>query len=124
MDGDTIYEQTFNLEDYNINTKEYKIYQTAQMSYNSISTLFKQSTIQLWGQAEKAIQVALRYNINYKWYSYFLHPKSLNEQYQYGYWLQLYLFNDLLEYANNIQNEKLKRKLIKAYFSQDWEILL
>lgn len=124
LDGDTLYEQSFHLEDYNISLKNTIVYETAQMSYDSICSLYKECSIRLWGQAQKAVQVATKYHINTKWYAFFFHPGSINEKYQYGYWLQFYLFSDLYQMAESTGDEKFIKELIKAYYSQKWESLL
>lgn len=122
MDGDTIYEQTFNLTDFNINPN-YQIIETAEMNSASMSILFEELATNIWAQAEEAIEAAKKYGINYKWYAQLLHPKSLNEKYQFGYWVQFYLFTDFCKLAENTNDKTLKEELIKAYFEQNWERL-
>lgn len=124
MDGDTIFETVYNLSDYDISIGSSPVLNTAQMSYDEVCSLFNQCTQQMWAQAEKVVEVAKKYNVNYKWYAFFLHPKSLNQKYDFGYWLQFYLFNDLLEYASHNKNKELEKELIQAYFSQNWGMLL
>lgn len=118
LDGDTIFEQTFNLTELKPN---YKTFETAKMNYASMSALFEKSANALWFQAEEAIEAAKKYGINYKWYAPFLHPKSLNEKYQFGYWVQFYLFFDFCELAKKTKNKELREKAVRAYFTQNWE---
>ncbi len=47
LDGDTLYEQSFNLEDYNIDLKNTNIYETSRMSYDSICSLYKECSKRL-----------------------------------------------------------------------------
>lgn len=122
MDGDTLYEQTFHLKDFNIKP-DYRIVETANMNAATMSDLFQKSATQMWNQAEKAIEAAKKHGINYKWYAQYLHPKNLNEKYQFGYWVQFYLFNDFLQLTEQTENTKLKEKITIAYFSQEWEKL-
>jgi len=123
LDGDTNYEKAFNLNDFNIKPN-YQIIKTATANYEELSTLFKRSANNMWAQAEKSIEAAKQYNINFKWYAPYLHPKSLNEKYQFGHWLQFYLFTDFCALAEKTKDEKLKHKVILAYFSQNWDSLL
>lgn len=122
MDGDTIYEQTFNLCDLNIKP-DYKIIQTASTSYAGLCSLFETSASNLWVQAEKAMEIAKQLNVNYKWYAQMLHPKSLEEKYRFGYWVQFYLFSDFCKLSEITKNKELKGKIVQAYFQQNWDIL-
>ncbi len=124
LNGDTIFETEYDLDSYCIQTTPCDVYKTNKMSYHDLNLLFNRCSNQLWEQAETAVLVAQKFNINYKWYTHLLHPKSLNQKYNYGYWLQLYLFNDIVQYAERKKNDKFRNKVIKAYFSQNWESLL
>ncbi len=123
LDGDTLFEQSFNLSDYGIHP-DYSIIETAAMNASGMSSLFEQSANKSWDQAMRTIEVAKQLNINYKWYAQMLHPKSLNEKYQFSYWLQFYLFTDFCALAEKTKDEKLKKRVIQAYFQQNWDILL
>jgi hypothetical protein len=86
--------------------------------------LFEPAAEQSWQHAVAAVNAAKSANINYKWDTQYLHPKSLNEKYQYAWWLQFYLFTDFLELAEREDNTALRKEIIKAYFQKDWERLL
>lgn len=122
LDGDTIYEQIFNLDDFNIKPN-YSIVQTASSNYEGLCSLFEKSADGLWIQTEKAIEVAKQLDINYKWYAQMLYPKSLEEKYRFGYWVQFYLFTDFLKLAKQTNNEELRINVLKAYFQQDWDTM-
>lgn len=122
LDGDSIYEQVFNLTDLKIKTN-YQIINIASTGFTGLNSLFKKSADEMWEHAEKAIEAAHKHNINYKWYAQLLHPKSLDEKYRFGYWLQFYLFTDFCELAEKTNNDKLKEEVIHAYFQQDWETI-
>lgn len=122
LDGDTIFEYTLKLADYHIQSN-YPIFQTAKADYSQLQELFKKSADNMWLQAEKATKAAERYHLNYKWYAQYLHPKSLNEKYQFGYWLQLYLYFDFCKLANETRDQSLKTKVTRAWLSQSWKEL-
>jgi len=86
--------------------------------------LFEQAAEQSWQHAMEAVNAAKSANINYKWYARYLHPKSINEKYQYAWWLQFYLFSDFLEMAERNNNAALRKEIIKAYFQKNWEGLI
>lgn len=123
LDGDTIYESSFNLQEFDI-TSNYRVVNTALCGSSGLSSLFEESANMIWQQAETAIEVAKQCNINYKWYAQYLHPKSLNQKYQFGYWLQFYLFNDLLDLARQTNKKEWEFEIVNAYFSGDWKELL
>ncbi len=120
LDGDTIYESTFNLKELGVNTT-FELYNPGKHSPEQMSNLFSKAAEQMWNQAEVAMKFAVKNGINYKWYAQLMHPKSLNEKYRNGYWLQFYLFADFLEMAEKTNNAEMKLKVIRAYFHQDWE---
>ncbi len=122
LNGDTIFEITYNLKELGINTN-YEIYNPKDHDSGKLSQLFEKAAGQMWEQAEAAVEAAKEYNINYKWYAPLLHPKSVNEKYRHGYWLQFYLFHDFLQYAQDTKNINLEKQVLSAYFQQDWEHL-
>jgi len=122
LDGDTLFEESFNLIDYNIKC-QYKIYKTSQIGNEGVNELFQSSANKNWEKALAAIETAKKFNINYKWYNRFLYPGSLNEKYKYAWWIQFYLFTDFLELAERINVDGLKEKIIQAYFTGNWELL-
>ena len=122
LDGDTIYESTFNLNEFGVNTT-FELYNPGEHSPEQMNKLFREAAEQMWNQAEVAMNVAEENGINYKWYVQLMHPKSLNEKYRNGYWLQFYLFADFLQLAEKTNNAVMKQEVISAYFHQDWEQL-
>jgi hypothetical protein len=122
LDGDTIYELEFDLTAYGI-TPNYKVVETAKLDQVSINKLFEQAAEQSWQHAMAAVNAAKSANINYKWYTQYLHPKSINEKYQYAWWLKFYLFNDFLEMSKREKDNGLKEKVVQAYFSGEWSII-
>lgn len=48
-------------------------------------------------------------------------PKSIQQKYNYGYWLQFYLYRDLMELAVRKNNTDYLNRLDKGYFSGNWK---
>ena len=117
LDGDTTYEISINLTDYNIKTS-YQLFETGTKTPSDVNNLFEESAYKIWAQAMKAVEAAKSNSINYKWYSHWLNPKSLEEKYRFGYWVQFYLFFDFCKKADIDKNETLKTKAIKAYLTK------
>ncbi len=123
LDGDFKYEEMISLADLGIQDKAKK-YNPATMKYKDYQNLFTQVADNQWINAQNAIKVAQQNHINTQWYSPIANPKSIREKYHDGYWLGLYLYQDLKEGATTKQNEVFQSNLRKAYFSSDWESLL
>ncbi len=120
LDGDTIFEKMFDLNQLGIKTS-FEIYNPGENKPENLNRFFEKAANQMWNQAELAMKTAQNNNINYKWYAQLMHPKSLNEKYRFGYWLQFYIFTDFYNYAENTDNKSLQNKILKAYFGQNWE---
>jgi hypothetical protein len=48
------------------------------------------------------------------------HPKSLQQQYSYGFWLPFFLYQDLYQQTSGENNKTLLQQLDKMYFSGNW----
>lgn len=123
IDGDTVFEKTVLLKDLNIDDV-CEIINTSSMAYDDFRQLHISMSDNLWQQAQYALQVAEKEGLNTSWYAFMKNPLSENQRYRYGYWLQFYIYMDLVYNANR-QNNKAKIKGIdQAYFSSNWESLL
>ena len=122
LDGDKHFEQMYNLDNLKINS-QFKVIETRNLGLKDLNKLFEVAVDHSWEQAMNAVNAAKCFNINYLWYYQFLHPKSLNQKYQFAYWIQFYLFSDFMKLANEKKDEQFKTKILKAYFGQDWKIL-
>ncbi len=120
LDGDTIFEKIFNLNELGIKTV-FDIYNPGENKPEDLNRLFENAANQMWQQAELAMEAAKVSNVNYKWYAQIMHPKSLNEKYRFGYWMQFYIFTELYNRAETTNDLSLKNKTLKAYFGQNWE---
>ena len=120
MDGDFIYESEISLIALGIDDKA-SIFNTAEWSYSDYQAIYQSMADKMWRNAKNGIKVAQQYGLNTNWYSHFLNPKSLREKYNNGYWLSLYLYRDLIQYAAIQHDKQLENIIQKAYFSSNWE---
>ena len=120
MDGDFIYESEISLIALGIDDKA-SIFNTAEWSYSDYQAIYQSMADKMWRNAKNGIKVAQQYGLNTNWYSHFLNPKSLREKYNNGYWLSLYLYRDLIQYAAMQHDKQLENIIQKAYFSSNWE---
>lgn len=121
LDGDTTFERVTNLRPFNI---RYEIIDTRKFTYKEYHNLFERVADEMWNNALQSIKVAKALKINYKWYASLTSPKSKWEKYSNGYWLQFYIFNDLLaHFEKSNQTDKINT-LMKAYYERNWTPLL
>ena len=93
------------------------------MKYEDFVDLQDSIANKMWRKAQDAMCVAVNQGINLGWYSIWMSPKSIHQKYSYGYWLQLYLYYDLLDQGYRKGNLKFINKLDKAYYIGDWKSL-
>lgn len=122
IDGDTLFEKTISLLELGI-PDECEVLETAHMDYQDYRKLHTQMAADLWANAETALAVAKKHKVNTSWYAFMKQPKSENQQYRYGFWLQFYVYMDLMDQALRTKNLK-SEAIDKAYFGGDWEALL
>lgn len=122
IDGDTLFEKTILLKELGIDDR-CEIINTSKMSYHDYRKLHTTMCEDMWKQAENAIKVAEERGLNTAWYAFMKNPKSENQKYRYGYWLQFYIYMDLVDHATRINNSMEIEKIDKAYFGGNWELL-
>ena len=121
-DGNQQFEEHVNLHELGI-ADTATIIPIAEMRCPDYEALFRRVATDTWQRAEQAQQLAHSYGIDLSWYSLYRHPKTLRQQYDYGYWLQLYLYHDLLDLARRTSNPELEQTLTRAYFSSNWNLV-
>ena len=123
LDGDTIFEKTVLLKDLNIDDR-CDVIKTAAMTYEDYRKLHTSMSGQIWDNAEKALEVAEKAGLNTSWYAFMKNPKSENQKFNFGYWLQFYIYMDLIDQAKRSNNTQSERKIDQSYFGGNWEMLL
>ena len=122
LDGDRLFETVVSLKEIGIDDR-CDIYEIRKMKYKDYTSLYRKVAENMWANAEKAVEAAKKYGVETAWYARFLSPHTLREKYDHGYWLQFYLYNDLLyKFAREKSDEKLV-ELTKAYYSASWDNL-
>ena len=120
LNGDTIFEHTVSLKKLGIDDRN-EVINTAGMSYKDLVALNTGVAEKMWKNALEACAIAEQAGINLSWYSLMRNPKSIQQKYSYGYWLQLYLYHDLMELGYNKKNTEFLDRLDKGYFSGNWK---
>ena len=120
LDADTLFEHTVSLKKLGIDDKA-EVINTSGMKYEDLVALNASVSEKMWKNAEEASIVAEAAGINLSWYSLMRSPKSIHQKYNYGYWLQFYLYRDLMELAVRKNNTDYLVRLDKGYFSGNWK---
>jgi hypothetical protein len=123
MDGDKIFERIVSLNELGIDDSA-PLINIASIGYSGYQKLFKQSAVQSWQAATSALQVANKFKLNTGWYAYLLHPKTLQEKYHNGFWLKLFIYEDMRKLLTRQNNTNLLKQLDLAYYSGSWNTLL
>ncbi|MGJ8642388.1 MAG: hypothetical protein ACSHX9_03195 [Luteolibacter sp.] len=119
LDGDHAFEMTHSLLELGIDDTR-PIEDTHKLNYEGLSKLNERSANSIWDRSQKTLAKAKELGIDTSWYSYYQHAGSTQEKYTRGYWLNLYLFLDMLEIADQKNDDALKTNIQKAYYSGDW----
>jgi len=123
LDGDKEFEKIVSLEDIGIPDSA-PLINTGNMEYADLKKLYSEMAEDQWENAMKAVKVAEGEGLNTAWYTSLMHPRCLRDKYHFGYWLNYYIYRDLKQMGKLKKDEKFLKKLDKAYYGRDWEIIL
>ena len=123
MDGDGKFEIVFDLKALGIDYRA-KLIDVSSFTYRDYTKMMKRMSDGIWERAQTAVRVAHKYGLNTSWYAWWIEALSMREKYHRGYWLQYYLFQDLMNYGLRIGDKDLQQKLVVAYCSGNWKSLL
>lgn len=123
MDGDGKFETVFDLKALGIDDSA-KLIDVSSFTYRDYTKMMKRMSDGIWERAQTAVRVAHKYGLNTSWYAWWIEALSMREKYHRGYWLQYYLFQDLMNYGLRTGDRDLQQKLVVAYCSGNWKSLL
>ena len=123
MDGDGKFETVFDLKALGIDDRA-KLIDVSSFTYSDYTKMMKRMSDGIWERAQTAVRVAHKYGLNTSWYAWWIEALSMREKYHRGYWLQYYLFQDLMNYGLRTGDKDLQQKLVVAYCSGNWKSLL
>ena len=123
MDGDGKFETVFDLKALGIDDRA-KLIDGSSFTYRDYTKMMKRMSDGIWERAQTAVRVAHKYGLNTSWYAWWIEALSMREKYHRGYWLQYYLFQDLMNYGLRTGDKDLQQKLVVAYCSGNWKSLL
>ena len=123
MDGDGKFETVFDLKALGIDDRA-KLIDVSSFTYRDYTKMMKRMSDGIWERAQTAVRVAHKYGLNTSWYAWWIEALSMREKYHRGYWLQYYLFQDLMNYGLRTGDKDLQQKLVVTYCSGNWKSLL
>jgi len=119
LDGDTVFEKKASLHQLGLDDR-CEVIKTASMNYSDFVNLHRKVSDRMWTNASDALAVARKERINTGWYALLMNPKSEGQKYHHGYWLQFYLFNDLIDLYGKKDCAGCEKDLYKRYYSGSW----
>lgn len=119
LDGDKSFEEVVSLAELGIDDRA-DVIDISGMEYSDYNELFRQVAENMWAKASVALGYARKVGLNVNWYSHMMSPKSLRQKYDYGFWLQLYLYRDLVGFYGLKGQPEMQDIVKKAYFSGEW----
>ncbi|QDU71445.1 DUF4861 family protein [Mucisphaera calidilacus] len=122
LDGDKRYERSVSLISLGIDDTATLI-DPAELDYQGYRDLHERVTDAMWARAQKAIEAARANQLDLSPYAGMMKPLSTRQKYHYAYWLNFYIYNDLLELAEHRGDTVFANDLDRAYFSGDWSNL-
>ena len=122
INGDTLFDHKVSLKALGIDDKN-SVINTAGMKYKDFTKLKTKLAELQWKNAVAAVEIAKQVGLNVSWYALMMQPKSVREKSNYGYWLQFYLYRDLMDLAMRKNNKTYLTYLDKAYYSGNWKLL-
>lgn len=119
LDGDSIFEEAVSLKDLGMDDRcEVIIFK--DMEYDDLVSMKTRVANDMWQNALDAVSVAQKAGIDTNWYAILMHPKSTRQKYHNGYWLQFYLYRDLVDTAKRKGQTENIIEITKAYYSGNW----
>jgi hypothetical protein len=123
LDGDTTYETVVDLGKLGLDDR-CPLIDVSRFSYQDYVNLQKKISANMWNGATEALKVARKYGLDTDWYARLLKPASIREKYDYGYWLQFYLYRDLCFRFMHQKDQKALKALTLAYYGGNWDAML
>lgn len=119
LDGDTLFEENILLSELGIDDKT-EIIETGKLDYTGMDKIFTNLAGKMWNRCMETSAVAAAVGINPQWYSFWNQPRTVAEKYQYGWFLNFYLYRDMCDKALKSGDKDLKLQIERAYYSGKW----
>lgn len=122
LDGDAVFETRASLPGLGVKDKS-RLINPANMKYRDFNQLFNVVADSIWARSQSAVALARQRHLSPNWYSFWMQPRTRWQKYEYGYWLNFYIYMDLRQQAVLQQNHARATLIDKAYYSGNWALL-
>ena len=122
LDGDKIFEDSVSFAALGLRDTQ-PLFSTESIPIGKGQEKFKGIVNNIWLRAQQAITFAEKEGISTDWYNFYKKPLSLHQKYEYGYWLNFYIYHDLRDYYKAIGNIQKLKQLDKAFYSGNWQFI-
>ena len=121
-DGNGAFDEVISLRALGL-SDESRLFKSAELKYKDYNRLYSKMADSMWKQAQYAVKAASRLGLETKWYAIYGSPKSIRQKYDFGFWLQLYIYHDIIDMARRTGDASLEQNAARAYASSSWELL-
>ena len=118
--GDGVFEQSYSTNAIGLSDKA-KIIDISSLRGRDYNKIYVRMANSMWSQAQSAIKVARKLGLETRWYAIYQKPKSIRQKYDFGYWLQLYIYQDIVDVARRTGDEAMEAAATKAWLSSSWD---
>lgn len=122
FNGDHIMEDTLSYNELQLSDSS-EVFITQNMDYEDFHELFTQVAENMWERSQDAVFLAKEAGINTSWYALFQSPRSTREKYHQGFWLNHYIYRELMEMAHVHNDKKMIESLKKAFLLGNWKLI-
>ncbi len=122
LDGDKKFEDSVSLISLGLPDRQ-PLVQIGSKDHAALQELFTKIAEGQWYRAQQVLQIAEKNGINTSWYNFYKKPHSLHQRYEFGFWLNFYLYQDLRHLAKRNDNKNWIRLIDKAYYGGNWDLI-
>ncbi|WP_254560024.1 hypothetical protein [Dyadobacter diqingensis] len=122
LDGDKMFEDSVSFKEIGVNDV-HTTFTGKSQTIGKSQERFKKVIEKNWQRAKQAIQIAEKAGLPTHWYNFYKKPIGLHQKYDYGFWLNFYIYRDLRDHFNAVSNVAQLKKLDKAYYSGNWNLM-
>jgi hypothetical protein len=122
LDGDKIFEDSISFARIGLNDSQ-TLFSTESIPIGKAQEKFRMIANNIWHRAQEAIATAEKEGVTTDWYNFYKKPLSLHQKYDYGYWLNFYIYHDLRHHYKANNNIKQLDKLDRAFYSGNWNLM-
>lgn len=97
LDGDNVFEDSVSFKALGIDDKQ-TVFSGESMTQLKAQERFKSLTEAVWQRAQQVITLSVKMGLPTEWYNFYKKPRSLHQKYEYGFWLNFYIYDDLRNY--------------------------